>query len=235
MGKMTLRSALRSGLLLKLARFLSLLAVSWAVGPLAANAASMSGAAQYRLYLTQHPDSGDWRLIGDGFFRFDAAAAQAEIDSWTARWDACYIDDDEAACEDLDYELDVEFPVIRAEFALFGHTFRDSDIRWLQRYEYDGDDLEWVSIAVEMGLPYEAPYFLYAAGGEDSVLSYEVAGNFADCHEAWCNGFEVGVGYDEDYRGFDWVEEPVPAPEPGTLALLSLGLAGIGFARRRKA
>jgi hypothetical protein len=44
---------------------------------------------------------------------------------------------------------------------------------------------------------------------------------------------EFGEGCDCPY-GFDQITFKAGLPEPGTLALLSLGLAGLAFTRRRK-
>ena len=41
------------------------------------------------------------------------------------------------------------------------------------------------------------------------------------------------VVYNEEYDGYEYRFE-IPVPEPGTMAMLSLGLLGLGAARRRK-
>ena len=84
--------------------------------------------------------------------------------------------------EGLDAKLDVQFPVIDASFEMFGHTFVDDEIVWVERFgygdQYDGH-LESLSLTVEFGAQSVDPYIYFAAGEDTVNLSYNIAGNHA--------------------------------------------------------
>ena len=192
--------------------------------------ATAFGVGQYALVISQESsETGHSTPIGTGFFRYDAAAVQQQLDDWTAQWDTCRATGADSDCEGLDDRLYVSFPVMSAEFDMLGHTFVDDDIVWTERFGYGETydyQLQSISMTVEFGHAYDDPYIYFAAVDDVVNLSYEINGNFADCNEGFCNGGDGHGNYDEDFRNFDWTGVPVPAPEPGTLALLALGVAG---------
>ena len=83
--------------------------------------------------------------------------------------------------------------------------------------------------------------FLMGGGSRnaDGRIHANVANDFiaSGFSEAWYVGFEdLYGGGDRDYNdAIIRVSQTTPVPEPGTLGLLGLGLAGLGMFRRRKA
>jgi len=191
-------------------------------------------AAQYDLAITRYSDEAGLTIQGAGFLRYDRGAIDQQLGDWMAQWDVCFASGGDA-CEGLDAKLDVQFPVIDASFEMFGHTFVDDEIVWVERFGY-GDQyqghLESLSLTVEFGAQSVDPYIYFAAGDDTVNLSYNIAGNHASCSEGFCSAYDAEGNFDEDFRSFEWTDVPVPTPEPATSALMLLGLVALAIPRK---
>jgi hypothetical protein len=191
--------------------------------------ASGAEIVQMRFSVSRWVD-GTYSAIGDGFIRYDQAVVDQQYDDWVAQCES------EDGC---DYSLELAFPLIDAEFEIYGHRFGADDIAWIEQYLWF-DHPELIGMFVELG-HFNDPYLEFI-GSEDSTLDFEVNGNTTHCESARCYSYVVGEGYDDDSRFFDWGPPvPVPAYEPATLALMMLGLLGglfvklkPGFTRGRR-
>jgi hypothetical protein len=181
--------------------------------------------------LPNYPPSG---LVGEGFLRYESDWLDRQIAAWTA-WRDCY--ENGGDCDELASAIEASFDLdtitfddmadllVDARFEMYGVTFDETDVT------------EWV-VTIGGGTILEVvdgENSIYFAEGEDVYhTQLRLNGHYGDNDNANCYAEEPDGSWTEEICYFMYVD-PVPAtvPEPGTLALLSLGFLGLGLMRHK--
>jgi hypothetical protein len=80
-----------------------------------------------------------YSTVGDGFIRYDQAVVDQLYNDWVAGIEECNYCD-----------LELAFPLINANFEIYGHRFGAADIVWIEQYTWFSHP-ELIGMFVELG------------------------------------------------------------------------------------
>jgi hypothetical protein len=123
-------------------------------------------------------------------------------------------------------------PTLDLSFNWFGVSFDETNAGIAMLRFTGGVLTDWWLGGNYVEVPACSPFMRYSCmssagrAPDFSILTETGGGSLND-------GLHSGLG--SGYGTIAWSVRPTSVPEPGTLALFGLGLAGVGFMRRKKA
>jgi hypothetical protein len=201
---------------------------------------SVPGSAIASLIEFSHGFAPDYVDIGWGYVKYDRSASFDAYREWWNLWARCDRTNHIEPCSALTDEFEFSLRIKEAGFSDAGDMhmpvpFHVWNLRADRPYCDVGYCVGSTDTHIVIGDELGGTYVNWSCTGDTrSASTFAFTMSRQACSSSFTGSAAFGTeGWDTEHDGYGFSWHRVYMPEPGTLALLGLGLVGMGISRRR--